>query len=169
MTIGPVQMLVVGFEGDKFTGEIAKELARLKEGDIIRVIDLLFVKKDANGELEILQHSDLNLDEAHEFGAVVGALVGFGAGGEEEATTAAIAGANEMDDGHFFDESEVWYLADAIPEGMATAVALIEHRWAIPLRDAIARAGGHALADEWIHAKDLVAIGLAANEAAVAG
>jgi hypothetical protein len=57
----------------------------------------------------------------------------------------------------------VWYVAAAVPTGTATAIALLEHRWAIPLRDAIARAGGFVIADEWIHAKDLVAVGLAAE------
>ena len=72
----------------------------------------------------------------------------------------AVAGAAELEDGHVFDEDAVWYLSDAIPEGTAAAVALIEHRWAIPLRDKIAKAGGMTLADEWIHAADLLAIGL---------
>jgi hypothetical protein len=94
------------------------------------------------------------------FGAIVGALVGFGVGGEEEAELGAIAGAAELEDGHVFDDDAVWYLSDAIPEGTAAAVALIEHRWAIPLRDKIAKAGGLTLADEWIHAKDLIAVGL---------
>jgi uncharacterized membrane protein len=156
-------MLVVGFEGDNFTGEIRKELARLKEHDVIRLIDLLLVKKNADGELEVLQQSDLDQEEAEEFGAIVGALVGFGMGGEEEADRAAIAGANELEDGHVFDEAAVWYLGDAIPEGTAAAVALIEHRWAVPLRDMIAKAGGVTLADEWIHAKDLLAVGLLAG------
>jgi len=163
LTLGPVQMLVVGFEADNFTGEIRKELARLKEHDVIRLIDLLLVKKNADGELEVLQQSDLDQEEAEEFGAIVGALVGFGMGGEEEADRAAIAGANELEDGHVFDEAAVWYLGDAIPEGTAAAVALIEHRWAVPLRDMIAKAGGVTLADEWIHAKDLLAVGLLAG------
>ena len=67
-----------------------------------------------------------------------------------------------MADGEVFDDDNVWYAADAIPNGTAAALALLEHRWAIPLRGAIARAGGYVLADEWIHAKDLIAIGLMA-------
>jgi hypothetical protein len=73
------------------------------------------------------------------------------------------AGAAELEDGHVFDETEVWYLADAIPEGSSAAVVLIEHLWAIPLRDRIADAGGTALADAWIHPADLIAIGAAAS------
>ena len=58
----------------------------------------------------------------------------------------------------------MWYLADAIPEDGWAAVALLEHRWAIPLRDAIIAAGGVALADEWIHPSDLVAVGAELHE-----
>jgi uncharacterized membrane protein len=166
MTFGPVQMLVVGFDTDEFTGKIREELKRLKDADVVRVIDLLAVRKSEDGELEILQESDLTKDEATEFGALIGALVGFGKGGEEEATIAAVAGAAELEDGHVFDDAEVWYLGDAIPPGSAAAIALLEHRWAIPLRDKIIEAGGVALADEWIHPRDLIAVGAMAEEAA---
>jgi hypothetical protein len=45
---------------------------------------------------------------------------------------------------------------------MSAAIAVIEHRWAIPLRDAVIASGGVALADEWLHPQDLVAVGIAA-------
>jgi uncharacterized membrane protein len=165
MTMGPVQMLVIGFEHGKFEGKVAEELKRLRESDIIRLVDLLFVTKGDDGDLVTLQASDLSQDEATEFGALVGALIGFGYGDEETATSAAIAGAEEMQDGHFFDESDVWYVGDAIPPGTSAAIALIEHRWAIPLRDKLLEAGGILLADEWIHVKDLIAVGIQAAEA----
>ena len=166
LTLGPVQMLIVGFQGDNFDGSIMKELDRLKEHDIVRLVDLLFVKKNDDGEIEVVQRSDLDPEEAQEFGAIVGALVGFGADDEEGAEFGAIAGAAELEDGHLFDDAAVWYLGDAIPEGTAAAVALLEHRWAIPLRDKIAQAGGITLSDAWIHPADLVAAGaLAAAEA----
>jgi len=163
LTLGPVQMLIVGFQGDNFDGSIMEELNRLKEHDIVRLVDLLFVKKNADGEIEVAQRSDLNTEEAQEFGAIVGALVGFGADDEEGAEFGAIAGAAELEDGHLFDDAAVWYLGDAIPEGTAAAVALLEHRWAIPLRDKIAQAGGITLSDAWIHPADLVAAGALAG------
>jgi uncharacterized membrane protein len=163
LTLGPVQMLIVGFEGDNFDGSIMEELNRLKEHDIVRLIDLLFVKKNEDGEIEVQQRSDLNADEAEQFGAIVGALVGFGADGEEGASYGAVAGAAELEDGHVFDDDAVWYLGDAIPEGTAAAVALLEHRWAIPLRDKIAKAGGLTLSDAWVHVADLVAVGALAT------
>ena len=92
LTLGPVQMLIVGFQGDNFDGSIMKELDRLKEHDIVRLIDLLFVKKNDDGEIEVVQRSDLGADEAEQFGAIVGALVGFGAEGEEGVESGALAG-----------------------------------------------------------------------------
>jgi uncharacterized membrane protein len=162
MSIGPVQLLILGFQDPQFNGEILAELARLRDADIVRVIDAVAVKKDDDGSIEILRTSDLSGEEAEEFGAVVGALIGLGAAGEEGLEAGAEAGAEAMADGEVFDDDNVWYAADAIPNGTAAAAALLEHRWAIPLRDAIVRAGGYTLADEWIHAKDLIAVGLLA-------
>jgi uncharacterized membrane protein len=154
MTIGPVQLLVVGVADDESTGEILAELERLRENDLVRLIDLLFVRKDEDGTVERLLLSDLSPEEAEAFGAIVGALIGFGAACEDGA---------ELDDGHVLDD-EVWFVDDAIPNGTAAALALLEHRWAIPLRDGIRRAGGFHLADAWIHPADLVDIGILAAE-----
>ena len=162
---GPVQMLIVGFETDALTGKVLEELTRLREADIVRLVDLLVVAKDDEGDLAVVQASDLTQDEAMEFGALVGALIGFGTGDEETMEAAAIAGAEEMADSHVMDDADVWYVADAIPPGTTAGIALLEHRWAIPLRDAIVDQGGIVLADEWIHASDLVAIGAAAATA----
>jgi len=161
-TFGPVQMLVVEFDRTAFEGEVVPELERLREAGIVRLLDLLFVRKPVGGELEMVRRSDLDEDEATRFGALVGALIGLGTGDEELAYRTAVAGAEELEDGHFFGDAEVWYLADAIPEGGSAAVALIEHLWAIPLRDKLVAAGGVTLADEWIHPKDLLAVGAAA-------
>jgi uncharacterized membrane protein len=165
MTFGPVQMLVVGFAGTEFTGEIMQELQRLKEADIVRLVDMIVVRKQ-DGQVETVQASDLSVEEAENFGALVGALIGAGMGEEEVVEAGLIAGAEAGADGHVIDEDQVWYLADAVPEGTTAAVALLEHRWAIPLRDKIIAKDGMVLADAWIHPADLVAIGAMAAEAA---
>jgi uncharacterized membrane protein len=165
MAIGPVQMLVLGFAEPNFTGKIAAELDRLRQNEFIKIVDALVVNKDENGEITALQVSDLSEDESLEMGAIAGALIGFGYGGDEESVEAgAELGAEAMADGHLLPEEDAWYVADAIPNGSAAAIILLEHIWAIPLRDAIVDAGGIALADEWIHAKDLIAVGVAAAE-----
>ena len=159
MAMGPVQVLVVGFGEDaNFTGKGLEELMRLREHDIVRVVDLLLVRKNADGTIERVEITDS--DELAEMGAFAGALIGLGAAGEEGAVEGAVVGAEAaVEQGSAFDEQEVWYIAEAIPEGMTAAVAVLEHRWAIPLRDAIADAGGVALADRWVHPEDLLAIG----------
>lgn len=160
--LGPVQMLILGFENPDFKGEALAELQKLRDADIIRVIDALVVYKDADGNVAVLQDTDLSGEEMGDLGAIVGGLIGLGMAGEEGLE----AGAEAMEGERIFDEEDVWYAVDAIPPNTAAAIALFEHRWAIPFRDAIVRAGGFVLADEWIHAKDLVAVGvLAADEA----
>jgi uncharacterized membrane protein len=162
MEFGPVQMLVLEFDRDRLKGEILPELERLREKDIIRLVDLVVVEKGDNGEVTALEVSDLTADETTAYGAVVGGLIGFGAAGEAGAEIGAAAGAEAAQESTLGDNAEVWYVADTIPPGSIAAIALIEHRWAIPLRDAVGRAGGVALADEWIHPEDLVALGAAA-------
>lgn len=168
MEFGPVQILVVGFDEPEFKGQIRAELDRLRDHDVVRLVDLIVVRKDDDGNIERLRHSDLSQEEAEEFGAIAGALIGFGAGGEEGMEAGAVLGASEMEDGYVLDESNSWYVDDAIPPGTAAAVAILEHRWAIGLRDAIRDAGGFHLADAWIHPADLVAVGMLAKEEAAA-
>ena len=166
--IGPVQMLILGFENPNFKGEALAELQKLRDADIIRVIDAMVVYKDADGNVAVVQDTDLSGEEMGEFGAIVGGLIGLGMAGEEGLEAGAEAGAEAMEGERIFDDDDVWYAVDAIPPNTAAAIALFEHRWAIPFRDAILRAGGFVLADEWIHAKDLVAVGLMAAEEAEA-
>jgi uncharacterized membrane protein len=160
-------MLILGFEDPQFKGEALAELQKLRDADIIRVIDAMVVWKDAEGNVAVLKDTDLTGEEMGQFGAIVGGLIGLGAEGEEGLEAGAEAGAAAMEEG-VFDEADVWYAVDAIPNNTAAAIALFEHRWAIPFRDAIVRAGGFVLADEWIHPKDLVAVGVMAAEEAEA-
>ncbi len=71
----------------------------------------------------------------------------------------AEAGAEAMAGGKLYDPEAVWVLADEIPPGTTAAICMLEHRWAIPLRDAILDAGGTVLVDEWVHPEDLVRYG----------
>ncbi len=168
MTIGPVQLLVLGFDQPDFRGEILEEFERLRESDTVRVVDALVVQKDAEGAVTAVQGSQLSTEEAAEFGAVVGALVGLGAGGEEGMELGAVAGAAAAAEGGFdaFAEEGAWDVLDEIPDDSAAALILLEHRWAIPLRDAIARAGGFRIADGFISPLDLVALGMVTAEEA---
>lgn len=158
MEFGPMQILVIAFEDPKFTGEILPELHRLHQHDVVRLVDLLVVSKDDAGNLTHLQQSDLSREELRELGAIVGALIGFGAEGEPGVEAGAEAGTAELANGVFSDE-EQWAVTDAVPNGHAAAIALLEHRWALPLRAAVHRAGGITVTDAWVHPSDLIRIG----------
>ena len=161
MTIGPVQLIVLGFKHPDFLGEIIAELERLRESDTVRVIDALAVYKDAAGEVEVEHLSNLTQDEAVELGSKVGALIGLGIEGEEGIEAGAEAGAEAAAEGvQVFSDQEAWDVLEDIPNDSAAALVLLEHHWAVPLRDAIARAGGFRLSDGFISPLDLVEIGL---------
>ena len=162
MAIGPVQLIVLGFNHPDFHGEIISELERLRESDTVRVIDSLVVYKDAQGELEVEHLSNLTRDEAIELGSKIGALIGLGFEGEEGAEAGAEAGAEQVaaEGINFFGDADEWDVLEDIPNDSAAALILLEHHWAVPLRDAIARAGGFRLSDGFISPFDLVAIGL---------
>jgi uncharacterized membrane protein len=167
MAIGPVQLIVLGFSHPDFHGEVITELERLRESDTVRVIDALAVYKDAKGEIEVEHLSNLTQEEAIELGSKVGALVGLGIEGEEGAEAGAEAGAEEAaEEGIDVFGGAEWDVIDEIPNDSAAALILLEHHWAVPLRDAIARAGGFRISDGFISPLDLVAIGLATAEEA---
>jgi uncharacterized membrane protein len=167
MAIGPVQLLVLGFNHPNFHGEIIQELERLRQRDTVRVIDALAVHKDTEGEVEVAHLSNLTKDEAVELGSKVGALIGLGIEGEDGLEAGALAGAEAAADGvQVYSDEEAWDVLADIPNDSAAALILIEHHWAVPLRDAIARAGGFRLSDGFISPLDLVAIGLVEAEEA---
>jgi uncharacterized membrane protein len=165
MAIGPVQLIVLGFQHPEFHGEIIAELERLKESHTVRVIDALAVYKDAEGEVEVEHLSNLTKEEAIEVGSTVAALIGLGIDGEEGMVAGAEAGAAAAQDGiDVFPDEAAWDVIDDIPNDTAAALLLLEHQWAIPLRDAIARAGGFRISDGFISPLDLVEIGLLSAE-----
>jgi len=169
MAIGPVQLIVLGFSHPNFHGEIIAELERLRENDMVRVIDSLAVYKDADGEIEVEHLSNLSEQEAIEYGTKIGALIGLGIEGEEGIEAGAAAGAEEVAAAggvKVFTDEEGWDVLEDIPNDSAAALVLIEHHWAVPLRDAIARAGGFRLSDGFISPLDLVEIGLVSAEEA---
>ena len=161
MAIGPVQLIVLGFDHPKFHGEIIAELERLRESDTVRVIDALAVYKDAEGELEVEHLSNLSQEEAIELGSKVGALIGLGFEGEPGLEAGAVAGAEAAADGvSVFSDDDAWDVLGEIPNDSAAALLLIEHHWAVPLRDAVFRAGGFRIGDGFISPLDLIGIGL---------
>ena len=167
MAIGPVQLVVLGFNHPEFHGEIIEALEQLKVDDTVRVIDALAVYKDADGNLEAEHLSNLTEDEAIEVGSKIGALIGLGFAGEEGAEAGALAGAEAAEEGDsLLAEAGAWDVLEDIPPDSAAALVLLEHHWAVPLRDAVMRAGGFRISDGFISPLDLVELGLVAADEA---
>ena len=148
MSMGPVQMIVVAYGPDaEFHGDALAELQRLADADVVRLLDLLVVNKAEDGNLTIVE-----IEEGDDFGLHVKALIGIGPEGDDEIEAP----------GAGLDPEDTWVVSDEIPPGTA-AIALIEHRWAVGLRDAVIGSGGMLVADEWIHPLDLEAVGATAD------
>ena len=122
MDVGPVEILVVAFPGNQFTGEIAPALADLVESGMIRVIDLVFVAKDDAGEVVAIELSDVDAGVSGAFGSVV-----------------------EEPSGMLSDE-DIADLGEDLPANSSAAILLFEHLWATRFRDAIVNSGGELVA-----------------------
>lgn len=169
MAIGPVQLIALGFNQPNFHGEILAELDRLRQTDAVRVIDALVVYKDKNGEFEVEELSNLTDTEERELGATVGALIGLGIEGEEGMEAGAAAGEEQAATEGIHPlgkDEEAWDVLAELPNDSACALLLLEHHWAVPLRDAIARAGGFRISDGFISPLDLIEVGLVTGDEA---
>jgi len=165
VAIGPVQLIVLGFPHRDFHREIVSQLERLRHNDTVRVIGALAVHRDAEGEIEVQRLSNLTEDEAIERSGTVGALIDPRIESAEDAQARAEAGAQGRE---IYTDEEAWAVLDDIANGSSAALLVIEHRWAVPLRDAIARAGGFRISDGFISPLDLIEIGLVSPEEAEA-
>jgi hypothetical protein len=125
MSLGPIEVLMLRFPGNKFRGEIAPALADLVESGTIRVVDLLFAIKDADGELDVLELKDMEGD-----------LSVFAPMTSELADT--------------LTEEDAQMLARSIPNNSSAAILLFENTWAKAFVDAVVRANGEVVLNERI-------------------
>jgi uncharacterized membrane protein len=172
MTFGPIQFVLIGFEGDILESDVLDELHAARMAGAIRLIDFLVIEKDYAGSVWASEITDLTTEEEIQFGALVGSLLGFGAAGEEGAEAGAAAGALAVAENDFgLSLDAINELAYDIPAGHSAILGLFEHAWARDLREATLRAGGRMLAQGMLDPTGLVLWGAeleAAAEAAAA-
>jgi hypothetical protein len=132
--LGPVDWIVVEFPGSKFTGEIAPALSDLVERGLVRVLDLLLLKKDDDGAVEAFEMADLDDSE-------IGELRGY------EAELAML-----------LSEADVEAVAAAVEPGSTAALLVWENTWAAPFASAVRRAGGQLVASGRIPVQALLAV-----------
>ena len=160
--IGPLQVLVIGFEQPQLDGSILGELERASASGAIRVVDALGVYKSTTGDIAAAAVSELTEDEAMVYGAWVGALVGLGAGGIEGAEVGAVVGAVSAVDEYDYglDDESIESIAEDIPPGGGAMLLVIEHTWAIPLRNALRASGGIMIAQDFLSPEALITLGV---------
>lgn len=122
MSTGPVEILEFVFPGNQFTGEIAPALGELVESGLIRIIDLVFVTKDAEGD-----------------------VVGIELGDVDDATSAAF-GEHVGEPSGLLAEEDIADLGEDLPPNSSAAILLFEHVWATKFRDAVVNSGGELVA-----------------------
>jgi hypothetical protein len=127
MTIGPVELLIVDFPGNHFNGELAPALADLVENNTITIIDLLFVHKDTNGDVLILEINDLDDEDYEVF---------------EDALPGELAGLLTRDD--------ALRIAEMLPNNHSAGMLLFENTWATTFAQAVRSAKGEVLLNERI-------------------
>lgn len=119
MALGPIEVLVVSFPGNKFSGEIIPELQRLVDNDTITIVDGLLVRKDADGTVTFTEFEEL--------------------GGDPDAEALANV-MNQLES--LISEDDINELADSLEPDSSEAILVFEHTWSKPLRDAIVSSGG---------------------------
>jgi len=146
MDAGPIQILVIGFTRDDFTNKILPILRVLDETTYIKIIDILFGKKDIRGNIFAIAEDELTLKEAERFGSVAGTLIGLGLtqGERSEPSSPGDLAFAENDFG--FNIEEIKRVIGKIPNNSSFVIVLIEQCWTIEFKDNITKAGGKLLA-----------------------
>jgi hypothetical protein len=142
--LGPIDWIVVEFPGSRFNGEIAPELVALQDSGIIRILDLVIVKKDDDGEYEVFELADLEAEEIGDLGVAEGELA------------------------MLLSKDDVDAIAAAIEPGSSAGILVWENTWAGPFGAAVRRSGGQLVANGRIPTQALLAAVEAEVEAAEA-
>jgi hypothetical protein len=126
MSFGPIELLMVKFPSNRFTGEIARELTALVETGTIRLIDILFVRKDEYGGLTVLEINDLDDDDYTVFDPIVADISGL------------------------LSEDDIRQLSSTLANDSSAGLMVFENAWAKKFVDAVANAGGEVVLNERI-------------------
>lgn len=163
MQSGPIQVIAVAFDRvDQFKGQILRELDELRGHGMIRVIDLRFVMKEADGTVHALQEQDMPDGTVSAFGAVLDPLLGLAATVESQPGGAPDTMLSP-DSGPGLGLSEIRAAAADLAPGTAAALLVVEHAWAIGLGTAIVEAGGRMVAQGFLTRDALLAVGQELN------
>ena len=159
--IAPLQLLAVSFVNPTFSGAVNKELQKLRDQQLIRIVDGVVARKDASGKISTLEQSDLSSEENMAYGGVIGGLIGLGMGDTEIAAQSStdVAEAFHRRYEYGLDKEDIEDLTERLPENTAVMLLLIEHRWLLPLRNAMRNEGGALLSQDFLSPALLMSLG----------
>ena len=167
---GPMQLLVIGFGQAALPLDFVNQLRRLRDDGVIRLVDAVYVAKDEHGDCTEIRVTDFSEEEMAIFGTLAGALFGFGAAGEDGAVVGAVIGEMAAEAEEFgLDSDDMDEIADRIPRGSSAAFILLEHLWAIGLKESLRNTNGAVIAHGWLTPATLIAMGEQAAAVAEAG
>jgi len=132
--MGPIDYLVVEFPGNRMSGEALPLLIDLVDRGIIRILDFVFIRKDADGTIVTL--SDVDLDRMHLIEAVL-----------FEGAASGLLSADDLQEA-----------AKALEPGSSAGVLVYENRWAAPFARALRHSGAQLVADGRVAIQDLLAV-----------
>jgi Family of unknown function (DUF6325) len=143
MTLGPLEYTVLGFEGNRFNGEIAKEIEAVVDAGIIRLVDLVFVTKDIDGEVAVVELDNKDDPRFAGFTGMMDGLMGL------------------------LTPDDIDRLAEGLPTNTSALVLLFEHHWAVGVKEAIGAAGGFLISRDTIAPEALEMINAELDAAAL--
>lgn len=162
MILGPLQLIVIGLDEDKYHRDIILELKKLRHEHVIRLIDLLHIIKHSDGRIASKQASDLEAEEQRAFGGLVKGLIELAAQDMAHTTPEQAADLIHTEGQTFgLSESEIQQVAEQLPNGSAAIFIIFEHLWARSVKYAMQQAGGTVLAQGLISPETLTQV---ANE-----
>jgi uncharacterized membrane protein len=143
MTLGPLEYTVLGFEGNRFNGEIAKEIAAVVDAGIIRLVDVVLVTKDIDGEATVVELDNKDDERFAGFTGMMDGLMGL------------------------LTPEDIERLAEELPNNTSALVLLFEHHWAVAIKEAIQGAGGFLIARNTIAPETLEMLNAELDAAAI--
>ena len=158
---GPMQLFVIGFPGNEFSGEIIPALNEARDKELIRMIDYLFIGKDPQGNISAIKGTDLGQKEIKQFDSVIGALLGLGAAGPSGAEAGAEIGAKFSENDMGLKERDIREIAENIPDNSSALLLIVEHLWAKKIKQALVNSNGVMLAQGMLTPELVVKVGAA--------
>ena len=169
MTIGPLQLVLITIDDEQRSLPISQELRAARRKHIIRLLDMLYLTKDMDGNIQFKEITDLSDVQKVEYGMFLKGLLSMRAAYNTNADADQVAEAFSLAENNFgINNEQIQKVAEVVPNGGSAILALFEHTWALQLKEAIINAGGHLITQGLLDPSVLALGGTTLEDALVA-